>query len=166
MWNSNRLPPKQEEEPAPGVFARLKDALEATKGLIGTRAEIFREEVSEKGSLAGRGAAGLGIALVVGWLALLLFTALAAVLLAKLFDSVWLGILVAFVLYLAGAGAAGFVGIQALKRLKPFEFPATKEGLKEDWAAIRDSLGTPPPFEDDDHEDEDDLEARFRAGSE
>jgi hypothetical protein len=161
MWNTNRLPPKQ-EEPAPGIFSRLKDALEATKGLIGTRAEIFREEVSEKGSLAGRGAAGLGIALVVGWLAMLLFTALVAVLLAKLFDSVWLGILVAFVLYLAGAGAAGFVGVQALKRLKPFEFPATKEGLKEDWAAIRDSLRTPPPFD----EDEDDLEARFRAGSE
>ncbi len=163
MWNPNRLPPKQ-EEPAPGIFSRLKDALEATKGLIGTRAEIFREEVSEKGSLAGRGAAGLGIALVVGWLAMLLFTALVAVLLAKLFDSVWLGILVAFVLYLAGAGAAGFVGVKALKRLKPFEFPATKEGLKEDWAAIRDSLRTPPPFDED--EDEDDLEARFRAGSE
>ncbi len=163
MWNTNRLPPKQ-EEPAPGIFARLKDAFEATKGLIGTRAEIFREEVSEKGSLARRGAAGLGIALVVGWLAMLLFTALVAVLLAKLFDSVWLGILVAFVLYLAGAAAAGFVGIQALKRLKPFEFPATKEGLKEDWAAIKDSIRTPPPLGDD--EEEDDLEARFRAGSE
>lgn len=160
MWNPKRLP--EQEEAAPGVFSRLKDAFAATKGLIGTRVEIFREEVSEKGSLAGRGAMALGIALVVGWLAMLLFTALLAVLLAKLFDSVWLGILVAFVLYSAGAGAAAFVGIQALKQLKPFHFPATSEGLKEDWAAIRDSVRPPKSFD----EDENDLEARFRAGSE
>lgn len=161
MWNSKRLP-EQEEEAAPGVFARLKDAFAATKGLIATRVEIFQEEVSEKGSLAGRGAMALGIALVVGWLAMLLFTALVAVLLAKLFDSVWIGILVAFVIYAAGAGAAAFVGIQALRKLSPFKFPATSEGLKEDWAAIRDSVRSPVTVE----EDENDLEARFRAGSE
>jgi len=137
MWNPKRLP--EQEEQAPGVFSRLKDAFAATKGLIGTRVEIFREEVSEKGSLAGRGATALGIALVVGWLAMLLFTAL-----------------------VAGAGAAAFVGIKSLKQLNPFHFPATTKGLKEDWAAIRESVRPPPPTE----EDEDDLEARFRAGSE
>ncbi|MEP6802516.1 MAG: phage holin family protein [Acidobacteriota bacterium] len=161
MWNPKRLPEQEQEDS--GVFSRLKDAFAATKGLIATRVEIFREEVSEKGSLAGRGAMAIGIALVVGWLAMLLFTALVAVLLANLLASVWLGLLVAFVLYLAGAGVAALVGIKSLKKLNPFHFPATSKGLKEDWAAIRESVRPPAhPIE----EDEDDLEARFRAGSE
>ncbi len=161
MWNPKRLP-EQEEEAAPGIFSRLKDALVATKGLVGTRVEMFRAEASEKGSLVGRGAAGLGVALVVGWFAMLLFTALVAVLLARLFDSLWLGLLVAFVLYLAGAGAAAFLGMKAFKQFKLFHFPETSKGLQEDWAAIRDSIRAPVIEEGE----ENDLEARFRAGSE
>ncbi len=161
MWNPKRLR-KEEEESKIGIFARLKAAWEGTRELVATRAEIFREEISEKKSLLGRGAIGLGIALVLGWLAILLFTAFVAVLLAQLLGSAWAGLLVAFGLYGIGAGAAGFLGWKAFSNLRPFQFPATKNGLREDWSAIRESLRPVPPVSDEGEN----LEDRFRAGSE
>ena len=161
MGNSERFP-GTDRETKTGIFARLRDAWEATQRLVSTRAEIFREEISEKGSLIVRAVMAIGIALALGWLALLLLTALAAVLLANLFGSLWAGLLATLGIYLVGASAAAFLGWKAFSRFRPFAFPATQEGLREDWTAIRDSLRTPPRADDE----ESDLEERFRAGSE
>ena len=161
MGNSERFP-ETEREPKAGIFARLRDAWEATQRLVSTRAEIFREEISEKGSLLARAAMAIFLALALGWLALLLLTALAAVLLANLFGSLWAGLLATLGIYLVAASVAAFLGWKSFSRFRPFAFPATQEGLREDWTAIRDSLRTPPRAD----EEESDLEERFRAGSE
>ncbi|HXM77637.1 MAG TPA: phage holin family protein [Thermoanaerobaculia bacterium] len=162
MGNAEGFPPEFERERKTGIFARLRDAWEATQRLVSTRAEIFQEEVSEKGSLLARAALAIGIALVLGWLALLLFTALAAVALVNLLGSLWAGLLAALGIYLVAASVAAFLGWKSFSRIRPFAFPATQDGLREDWTAIRDSLRTPPRGP----EEESDLEDRFRAGSE
>ena len=163
MWNSRRLPRTDgEEETKAGIGERLSDALRALRELLATRAEIFQEELAVKGSLFGRGAAGLIVALFFAGLALLLFTALVAVLLVNLLGSLWLGLLAALVLYLAVAGVAGWLGWKSLSKLRPFDFPETRRGLSEDFAAVRDAVMNPPA----EGEGEADLEERFRAGSE
>jgi uncharacterized membrane protein YqjE len=153
--------PETEREPKTGIFARLRDAWEATQRLVSTRVEIFQEEISEKRNLLARAAMAIGIALALGWLALLLFTALVAVLLVKLFGSLWAGLLAALGIYLIAASVAAFLGWKSFSKFRPFAFPATQEGLREDWSAIRESLRTPRASEE-----ESDLEERFRAGSE
>ncbi|HYR45645.1 MAG TPA: phage holin family protein, partial [Thermoanaerobaculia bacterium] len=70
-----------------GWKEKLRTALEAGRSLFATRAAIFREELAEKGVLLGRGFAGLVLALIFGWLALLLLTAFIAVLLSRLLGS-------------------------------------------------------------------------------
>ena len=159
MWKRDRM--ERVEEPKPGIFARIKMAAEAAKQLVATRTEIFKAEAAEKGAVVTRGAVAFVIAAVVGWLAVLVLTALIAVLLSMLFGSVWAGLLGTFVLYLLGAGGAAFAGIKTFKNFKPFGFPETSRGLKEDVEAIRGALKAPP-----EHEDGSDLEQRFRAGSE
>ncbi len=154
---------------------RLHDFLEAGRTLLSTRAAILREELGAKGELLARGTIGLVLAAAFAGLALLLFTAWIAVLLSSLLGSPIWGILAAFVLYLVVAGAAGMFGVKALSRVKPFEFPVTSEELRRDWSALtsRGKPNPPPPAAVKGETDlappqspHDDLEARFRAGSE
>jgi uncharacterized membrane protein YqjE len=159
MWGSRAT--EEMEEPVPGIKERLTAAWAAARDLVATRMEIFKVEASEKGITFARGAVAFVVALALAWLAILLLTALIAVLLAQLFGSAWAGLLGAFVLYLLGAGAAAFVGIKAFKNFRPFDFSETRRGLREDWRAVRSAL-EPPPESDP----EEDLEQRFRAGSE
>jgi uncharacterized membrane protein YqjE len=154
-----------------GWKERLAAGWNAAASLISTRVEIFQQELSEKTGFAARGAVAVILGLVFGWLAVLLFTALVASLLALLFGHVWAGLLAAFVLYLAIAGAAVTLGVKSFSRVRPFHFPTTSEELKKDWSAIRRSASPdervvptpyrppapPPPIEN--------LEERFRAGS-
>jgi hypothetical protein len=92
---------------------------------------------------------------------------------AKLFGSWIWGILATVVLYGAGATGAAWAGVRAFSRAKPFDFPATAEELSRDGAALSAAFAPAQP------EDEtavatttsretpvDDLEGRFRAGSE
>ncbi|HYK41218.1 MAG TPA: phage holin family protein [Thermoanaerobaculia bacterium] len=160
MW-SRREAVEEVEEPRPGIFARIKMAAESAKELLATRVEIFKAEAAHKGNVVARGAVAFVIAAVVGWLAVLVLTALIAVLLSMLFGSVWAGLLGTFVLYLLGAAGAAFAGIKTFKNFKPFAFPETSRGLKEDVEAIRGALKPPP-----EREDATDVEQRFRAGSE
>lgn len=160
MWN-RREAEMEVGEPAPGIFARIKMAGEAARELAATRAEILKAEAAEKGAVVARGAAAFVIAAVAGWIAVLVLTALIAVLLSMLFGSVWAGLLGTFVLYLVAAGIAAMMGVKAFKDFKPFAFPETSRGLKEDWDAVRGALKPPP-----EREDSEDLEQRFRAGSE
>jgi uncharacterized membrane protein len=159
MWS--RREAVDVEEPKPGIFARIKMAHDAAHELLATRAEIFKAEAAQKATVVGRGAAALVIAAVFGWVAVLVLTALIAVLLSMLFGSVWAGLLGTFLLYLLVAGGAAFAGIKAFKNFKPLDFPETRRGLKEDVAAVRGALKAPP-----EREDREDLEQRFRAGSE
>jgi len=155
------------EEPRPGILDRLRVALDAARALASIRGEIFRGELAEGAALAARGAAAFLIALVLAGFAVLLLTALAVALFALLFGSVWAGILATLVLFLAGAGAAAYIGVRMFGKVR-FDFPATRDGLSEDVASVRAALQPPDPDagEAADAEDAEDIEKRFRSGSE
>lgn len=155
--------------PEPGWKERLAAAWSGLRALIATRAELFHEELAEKQARLARGMTGLAIATVFGLLASLLLTALIAVLLALLFGRLWAGLLAALVLYLGIAGLAARFGIKALSEMRLFDFPATREEIRKDFAALRRSVApgeriTAPRSSAG--EAVEDLEERFREGSE
>lgn len=159
MWNSRTDTELEREKP--GIFQRIGAAWNAARGLLATRVEIFKAEAAAKGQAFAGGAIFVAAALAFAWLALLLLTALVVVLFARLLGSVWAGLLAAFVLYGLLAGGAAFAGIKKFKSFRPFEFPETSRGVKEDWETVRAALRTPAESEDGT-----DVEQRFRAGSE
>jgi len=192
------MSPREDEEddfdpleavPEPGWRDRLSSTTSAARALFATRAAIFKEELAEKGSLFGKAAVGLTLAAVFGVLGLLLATALVAALFAWLFGGPIAGITAAFVLYIVIAGAAGFWGVRSLLRVRPFEFPVTRDEIRRDLEAVKDeepsadegpaspdalaaerasiAPGDAGGEEDEvDMEEAADLEERFRAGSE
>jgi uncharacterized membrane protein YqjE len=154
---------------------RLADVAAQAGELLKTRLEIFREEAAEKAAHAARGAAGMAIAIGLATGAILLFAAFLAAVLAKLLGSVPLGILAAFVLYAAAAGLFGWRASKALAQVKPGEFPATREELRRDAEALQAALSIGGDEEADEEAAQavrggeaevEDLEARFREGSE
>lgn len=171
--------------PGPGWRERIDAIRRAARAVLATRAEIFREELAEKGSLFGKGLAGISLALAFAGLSLLLLTALVAAILAKLLGGAIAGIAAALVLYLLIAAAATLFGVKTFGRLKPLDFPATREELRKDLDALHGEPAgpgdEPARVEALGEEDtsvvrgeaagggraiEDDLEDRFRAGSE
>jgi uncharacterized membrane protein YqjE len=155
--------------PEPGWRERLAAAWSGLRALVATRAELFREELAEKQARIARGMAGLGIAAVFGLLASLLLTALIAVLLSLAFGRLWAGLAAALVLYLAVAGLAARFGIKALSGLRLFDFPATREEIRKDVAALRRSASPGERVTSSrasPGEPREDLEERFREGSE
>lgn len=179
----------------PGWGERFDAVKRAAKALLATRLEIFREELSEKGSLFGAAAAGFFLALAFSLLALGLATALVAAVLAKVFGSAIAGVAATLVLYLLIAGGAAFFGLSRFRRMRPFDFPATRDELKKDLEAFREEASArdsgpaspdalaaerasirpgEPRDEREEREEkqgearrsESDLEDRFRAGSE
>jgi uncharacterized membrane protein YqjE len=175
--------------PEPGWRDRIDAVHRAARALLSTRAEIFREELAEKGSLFGQGLAGIGLALAFALLSLILLTALVAAVLAKLLGSAIAGLAVALLLYLVVAAAAALFGVKRLSRVRPLDFPATRDELRKDLDAVREEprgAGDEPAGiarpdvvaaerasvrpGDYRHEGErsvaEDLEDRFRAGSE
>jgi hypothetical protein len=158
-------------EPEPGWRDHLAEVMGAASRLLSTRLAIFRQELSVKAVLVARGLAFAvaAAAMLVGML--LLAAALLAAIFAKLFGSVILGILATVLLYGIGAGLAAWAGISALGRAKPFDFPATAEELSRDKAALAAALAPAEPEEAMEGESRagvvpEDLEERFRAGSE
>ncbi len=156
---------------------RLGEILSIARGLLATRLAIFREEATGKIVLAARGlvAVAVALALIVG--ALLLAAALLAAVLAKLTNSVVLGILLAVVLYGAGAAAAGWMAFKSLSQVRPFEFPSSTGELEQDWKAIDAALAPLPEPDGEDGEEHGswpaggeeeiaDLEERLRRGTE
>ena len=169
----------EEEAPARSWADRLAGLAEAAQSLIATRLEIFREELAVKSIHFGKGLAGIVLASAFAFGATLLFAALLAAILAKLFGSVVLGILVAMLLYIAVAGGAGYFAYKSLSQVRPTEFPATSRELSRDVEAIGAALMQDPDPEEgpDDDFDQDsrplasegdvrDLEARLREGAE
>ena len=165
----------------PGWKDRIDAVKRAARALLATRAEIFREELAQKGSNLGKAAAGLSLAAVFAVLGLLLLTALVAAVLARLFGGPIAGLLAAFVLYMAVAAAAAFFGAKALGRVRLFDFPATRDEIRRDLEAVREE-GSPRDegpasaealaaerasvAPEDQESPVSDMEERFRAGSE
>ena len=159
----------EDETEPPGLRERLGNAWIAARELVATRREIFGEELSVQLSLIARGAIGFGLALALAGIAILLLTALIASLFAMLFGSAWAGILATLVLYLLGIAGAALFGWKSVSKVR-FDFPATRRGLSDDWAAVKGAV-VPPAEPDEGDErlarlDESDVEQRFRAGSE
>jgi hypothetical protein len=155
---------------------RIAEAATQAGDLLKTRVEIFREEAAVKAAHAARGAAGMAVAIGLAVGALLLFAAFLAALLAKLFGSVPLGILAAFVIYAGLAAVFGWRASRSFAEVRPGEFPATREELRRDAEALQAALSLGA---DGDEAREDaavaaavaggeaeveDLEARYRAG--
>ena len=176
-----------EDLPDPGWRERLDSIRRAARALVKTRVEIFREELAGKGSLAAQGIAGVVLALAFVSLALVLLTALVAMIFTRLFGGPIAGLAAALVLYLLIAAAVGFFGARKLSRVRPLDFPITSDDLRKDFGAlreegpIRDEGPTSPQAlaaerasirpgesgeEKEDRSREVDLEERFRAGSE
>jgi hypothetical protein len=167
--------PEAGPEEERGWGERIAEAAAQAGDLLKTRLEIFREEAAEKAVHAARGAAGMAVAAGLAIGALLLFAAFLAAVLARLLGSVPLGILAAFVVYAGLAALAGWQAARAFARVKPGEFPATREELRRDAEALQAALSI---GDEEDAEDEgeqavrggeaevEDIEARFRAGSE
>jgi hypothetical protein len=154
---------------------RLQGLLEAGRTLLSTRLAILREELGAKGAFLARGLIGLLVAAAFAGQALLLFTAWIAVLLSTLLGSPIWGVLAAFVLYAAVAAVVGALGVKALSRVKPFDFPVTSQEIRKDWSALKSAANPEPPAPGAASGEtelaraqslHDDLEARFRAGSE
>ena len=161
------------EEQAWGWREHLADVSAAVSRLLATRLAIFREELSVKAVFAAKGFAFVVVAAAMAVATLLSLAALLTALFAKLFGSWILGILATVILYGAGAGGAAWAGVRALSRVRPFDFPATAEELSRDRATISETLAPREPeaeAADDAGEPRsltaDDLEDRFRAGSE
>jgi len=161
------------EEHAWGWREHLADVSAAASRLLATRLAIFREELSVKAIFAAKGLAFVVVAAAMAVGTLLSLAALIAAIFAKLFGSWILGILATVILYGAGAGGAAWAGIRALSRAKPFDFPATAEELSRDRVAISAVLAPEEPEVETTGEmagsravPADDLEERFRAGSE
>ncbi|HEV8608743.1 MAG TPA: phage holin family protein [Thermoanaerobaculia bacterium] len=180
-----------EDLPDPGWRERIGAVKRAAKALLATRAEIFREELAGKGSLFGQAAAALTLALAFAALALVLLTALVAAVLARLLGGPIAGLAAALFLYLLIAAGAAFFGVKRLGRVRPFEFPVTRDELSKDLEAVRDDgalhdegpaspealaaerASIRPGENDEEREERDEemranenLEERFRAGSE
>lgn len=151
------------------VRERLGALSRAVASLVGTRIAILREELGAKARFLARAGIGLTLALALAGLALLLGTALVAVLLARLLESAVAGLFAALLLYLAAAAVAGLYGWRALLRVRPLDFPVTADEIRKDWQAAAPSAGLEgedSESDDESGEDIEDLAERFRAGSE
>lgn len=160
-----------EEEEARSWADRAAELAGAAQSLVSTRLAIFREEISGKAALAGKGLAAVAVAAALGVGVLLLLAALLAAVLAQLFGSVALGILAAMLIYAAGAAVAGRMAWKALSSVRPNEFPSIERELARDWEAIRAALETEeesdeettPPGDEPDEGEVEALEARLRG---
>jgi uncharacterized membrane protein YqjE len=127
-----------EDRPEPGWKERIAAMRRAAAALLTTRAEIFREELSEKRSLFTKAAIGLALAAVFGVLAFLLLTALVAAIFSRLLGGPIAGITAALLLYVLIAAAAAILGGRTLSRVRPFAFPATEDEIRKDLDAVKE----------------------------
>jgi uncharacterized membrane protein YqjE len=181
-----------EDLPDPGWKERFAAVKRSAAALLSTRKAIFREELAEKGLLFGQAAAGLVLGLAFATLALVLLTALVAAVLSRLLGGPIAGLAASMLLYLLIAAGAAAFGVKKLGRVRPFDFPVTRDELRKDLDAVREegalhdegpasrealaaeraSLrpGESEAEREDRVEETDangiDLEERFRAGSE
>ena len=179
-----RRPDAAAEADADSLARKLAGLLEAGRRLVSTRASLLGEEVQVKAVFLGKGCAGLSLAAAFAFLSLLLFTAFIAALFTSLLGGPVAGIAATLGLHVVIAAIVGYFGVRQMSRVKPFEFPVTSEEVRKDMEAIKAAaFPEPPPAPPAESQavsvasgvpappraatpSGDDLEARFREGSE
>jgi uncharacterized membrane protein YqjE len=121
------------------VTELVKRLADQTSTLVRQEIELAKAELSEKGKVAGSGAAMLGAAALVGLLALGALTACLIALLATAVDHVWLAALIVAVVYAAIALPLALRGRDRIRAATPPAPEETIESVKEDvaWAKNR-----------------------------
>ncbi|HMJ01885.1 MAG TPA: phage holin family protein [Conexibacter sp.] len=122
----------------------VKRLADQTSTLVRQEIELAKAELTEKGKVAGSGAAMLGAAGLVGLLALGALTACLIALLATAVDHVWLAALIVTVVYAAIAAPLALRGRDRLRAATPPAPQETIESVKEDvaWAKNRTRSAT------------------------
>jgi uncharacterized membrane protein YqjE len=122
----------------------VKRLAEQTNTLVRQEIELAKAELTEKGKVAGAGAAMFGAAAVVALLALGALTAFLIALLATALDHTWLAALIVAIVY---AVIAAPLVMRGRDRMREAGTPApekTIESVKEDveWAKTRTRSAT------------------------
>lgn len=126
------------------VAELVKRLADQTTTLVRQEIELAKAELTEKGRVAGSGAAMFGGAAVVGLLAGGALTACLVALLATALDHVWLAALIVGLVYAAVAGVLAMRGRDRMRAAAPPAPENTIESVKEDvaWAKTRTRSAT------------------------
>jgi uncharacterized membrane protein YqjE len=127
-----------------GVGELVKRLAAETNTLVHQEIELAKAELTEKGKVAGKGAAMFGGAGAVGLLAGGALTACFVALLATALDHTWLAALIVAVVYAAVAGVLAMRGRDQMRAATPAAPEQTIESVKEDveWAKTRTRSAT------------------------
>jgi uncharacterized membrane protein YqjE len=122
----------------------VKRLAEETNTLVKQEIELAKAELSEKGRIAGAGAAMLGAAALVGLLAAGALTACLIALLQTAIDHTWLAALIVALVYAAIAVPMALRGRDRIRQATPPAPQETIESVKEDveWAKNRTRSAT------------------------
>ncbi len=166
MSSERAEPPGEDDER--GWRDRWREVTSVGRALAATRVAILREELSVKAMFFAKGLVAVVAALALGVGVLLLGAALLVAVFAGLLKSVTLGILATLILYAAATAILARIGWNALTRVEPLDFPATRDELVRDWEAVQSALSEEPGLEAEAQAEADtvDLEERYRAGAE
>jgi uncharacterized membrane protein YqjE len=129
----HETPPEELRERPVGDL--VKQLAGQTSTLVRQEIDLAKAEMSEKASVAGKGAGLIGGAAVVGLLAAGALTAFLILLLSKAMDA-WLAALIVTVVMAAVAAALGLAGRNRIRAATPPVPEQTVETVKEDveWA--------------------------------
>jgi uncharacterized membrane protein YqjE len=129
------------EESIAELVKRLADQ---TNTLVKQEIELAKAELTEKGRIAGAGAAMLGAAALVGLLAAGALTACLIALLQTAIDHTWLAALIVALVYAAIAVPLALRGRDRMREATPPAPEKTIESVKEDveWAKTRTRSAT------------------------
>lgn len=137
-------PPPPESRPGgdQSVGELLRQLSEETSTLVRQEVQLAKAELSQKASLAGKGAGLLAGAAVMGLGVFGAFTAFLIAVIA-LAVPVWVAALIVTVLYAAVAAALALAGRAALRKATPLAPEQTVDSVKEDvqWAKTQARSG-------------------------
>jgi len=122
----------------------VKRLAEQTNTLVHQEIELAKAELTEKGRVAGSGAAMLGAAALIGLLAAGALTACFIALLTLWIGHTWIGALIVAVVYAAIAAPLAMRGRDRIRAATPPAPEQTIETVKEDvaWAKTRTRSAT------------------------
>jgi uncharacterized membrane protein YqjE len=120
----------------------VKQLASQTSTLVRQELDLAKAEMTEKATIAGKGAGLLGGAAVVGLLAAGALTACLILVLSEAMDA-WLAALIVAVVFGAVAAALGLAGRNKVRAATPAVPQQTVETVKEDveWAKTRTPSG-------------------------
>jgi uncharacterized membrane protein YqjE len=122
----------------------VKRLAEQTNTLVKQEIELAKAELTQKGKIAGAGAALIGAAALIGLLAAGALTAFLIALLQTAVDHTWLAALIVAVVYAAIAAPLALRGRARIREATPPAPEETIESVKEDvaWAKTRTRSAT------------------------